>query len=103
MCLESSKQTYLLLQVLWNAEKSGNVGLNYRTLLLEMRRLSQEKFDAASYVDIPLPANALIRNAELDGEIAVSNQSFWGITDKGKKLARFLAKREIATLEKEIA
>lgn len=97
MCLESSKQSYLLLRVLQEADG----GLKYFSLMLKMAELSREEFGTAGYVDIPLPTNALIEHAELAGEIGMTSSGLWRITEKGGRLFSFLKRREIASLQDE--
>ena len=93
MCLDTTKQGYVLLDALKGA---GDKGLDWKHLLQRMAEISQRKFGSDDYVFLPSPLRKIIEKSNFAGEIMLKEEG-WALTDRGRNNLEFISQRFVGT------
>jgi hypothetical protein len=89
MCLDTTKQGYVLLGAL---ERAGDKSLDWTQLLERMAEVSKSKFGSEDYVFLPSPLRRIIDKSKIAGEIALKDGG-WILTDRGRSNLEFITRK----------
>lgn len=93
MCLENTKQGFVLLE---SFRLAGKDGLDWDSMLKAMTNLSRRRFDSDRYVDGPEPLLSVLEESIQAGELELGSNELWTITPLGEATASILDREYVS-------
>lgn len=92
MCLETTKQGYVILSAF---NQAGAAGLTWNDMMEKMEEISCKVFTSNRYVNGPWPLMASLDNLIDSDGISTNEDGLWAITERGKKDFRIIRDRYV--------